>query len=323
MSTSGLSSSNSVLVSRYVRCVSTLSYETFKSSAALTAPSKTLVCLHGILGSKKNWRTPSNIFTKKFPQFYAVSMDHRGHGASPKTLPGENTVEACAHDVLKTLKNGGLPEVFKGSVPAQFWGHSYSGKVVLHILDILIKQGSALPEHVWILDSMPGNYDRALDASHQQSVSGIINTIMDLPAEFESKEWVESHLASKGIPKSVIDWLSLNLAPVVNADGSVKSPKAFHYTFDIRVVRQLFDSFCDTNMWQFLESYQGSATIHFIRAGKNRAWTKESLDQFAALGAKNDKIKLHTMPHVGHWLHAEDVHGMIDIIATHSGLKAH
>lgn len=174
---------------------------------------------------------------------------------------------------------------------------------------------------MWILDSQPGHYDRALDASHQQSVSGIISTVMDLPKDFESKQWVEELLVSKGVPKSVVDWLSLNLVPVEDAAGAPVTPRVFKYSFDIGVVRQLFDDFCETDMWGFLEGYQGSATIHFIRAGKNRAWTQETLDRFAALGARNDKIKLHTMPHVGHWLHAEDVHGMLDIISKHSGLQ--
>jgi pimeloyl-ACP methyl ester carboxylesterase len=281
-----------------------------------------MVCLHGILGSKKNWRTPSNIFTKKYPQFQAITMDHRGHGSSPKVLPGENTVESCALDVLRTLKNGELPTIFKSSPPTLLCGHSYSGKVVLSILDILIKSHAPLPEHVWILDSMPGHYDRALDASHQQSVSGIISTIMALPAQFESKEWVESLLASKGIPKSVIDWLSTNIVPVEGADGEPVTPKAFRYSFDISTVQYLFDDFCDMTMWEFLEHYQGSAMIHFIRAGKNRAWTKETLDRFAQLSTRNPRIKLHTMPHVGHWLHAEDVHGLVDLVATESGIKA-
>ena len=302
------------------RAFSALAFETFKSSAATETPTKTIVCLHGILGSRKNWRTPSNIFTKKHPQFHAVAMDHRGHGSSPNALPGAHTVENTAIDVLRTLESKDLPEVFRTAPPTILCGHSYSGKVVLLILEVLMKRSAPLPEHVWILDSMPGVYDRALDASHQQSVMGIINTIMEIPSEFESKAWVEQHLAGKNIPKSVIDWLSTNIVPVENADGSLKSPKAFKYSFDIATVKHLFDDFVDLSMWSFLEQYSGNCKIHFIRAGKNRAWTQETIDRFAQLSERNPNIQLHTMPHVGHWLHAEDVHGVLDIIAAHSNV---
>lgn len=294
---------------------SILSFETFKSSKAVEPPTKSLVCLHGILGSKKNWRTPCNMFTKSFPQFHAVAMDHRGHGLSGSTQPGQHTVESCANDVLRTLKHHDLPTVFRDAQPTILCGHSYSGKVVLSILDVLQREDSTLPEHVWILDSMPGHYDLQQDASHQNSVSGIIGTIMGLPAEFESKAWVEDNLKSKGIPKSVVDWLSTNIIPVDNS-------KAFRYSFDIKTVKPLFDDFCHLSMWDFLETYNGSANIHFIRAGKNSAWNQETLDRFADLSAKNNKIHLYTMPHVGHWLHAEDPKGVLDIIATHSGVKA-
>lgn len=301
---------------------SVLSFETFKSKAlAGEEPTKSLVCLHGILGSKKNWRTPSNMFTKMYPQFHAVAMDHRGHGLSGTSLPGEHTVASCAKDVLRTLQQGNLPAVFRDAPPTIICGHSYSGKVVLSMLDILQKENAPLPEHVWVLDSMPGHYDLDLDASHQNSVSGIIGEIMALPAEFESKAWVEDHLKSKRIPKGVVDWLSTNIIQVEEVDGTPKNPKAFRYSFDIKIVKPLFDNFCHLSMWDFLDTYSGSAHIHFIRAGKNGAWTQETLDRFAKLIATNDKIHLYTMPHVGHWLHAEDPNGVLDMIATHSGVK--
>lgn len=186
------------------------------------------------------------------------------------------------------------------------------------MLDIMMKAKAKLPEHVWILDSMPGVYDRALDASHQQSVIGIINTIMNLPAQFESKLWIENLLVSKGISRPIVDWLSTNIIPIENHEHQIS---AYRYSFDIETVSQLFEDFCERDMWGFLDNYQGSCKIHFIQAGKNRAWTAETLDRFAQLNAKNENIMLHTMPHVGHWLHAEDVHGMLDIIATHSGVK--
>lgn len=301
-----------------VRKMSVLSSETFKSSSATASPTKSMVCLHGILGSKKNWRTPSNIFTKKYPEFQAIAIDHRGHGSSSK-LHGVDTVESCAQDVLQTLQHKDLPAVFRAGPPTLLCGHSFSGKVVMSMLDVLIKANAPLPEHVWILDSMPGVYDRALDSSHQQSVIGIINTIMDLPAEFESKLWIESLLTSKGISRPIVDWLSTNIIPVENPhDHSIS---AYRYSFDIETVHHLFEDFCEKDMWGFLENYQGTSKIHFIRAGKNRAWTAETLDRFAHLNAKNSNIMLHTMPNVGHWLHAEDVHGMLDIIATQSGVK--
>ncbi len=188
------------------------------------------------------------------------------------------------------------------------------------MLDQMIKNNTPLPEHVWVLDSLPGTYDKEHDKAHRQSVVGIIETICALPAEFESKQWIENHLVAKGFIKPIIDWLSTNIIPVTLPDGTAMSPAAFRYSFDVNTVQELFDDFCHLEKWDFLENYSGSAKIHFIQAGKNPAWTPEVIAKFAELTATNPNIKHHIMPHVGHWLHAEDVNGLITMIATHSSL---
>ena len=73
-------------------------------------------------------------------------------------------------------------------------------------------------------------------------------------------------------------------------------------------------------MWHFLETYTGSGKIHFIRAGKNPSWTNEVLDHFTVIKS-NPNILLHEMSDVGHWIHAEDLHGMFRIISKESGLN--
>lgn len=45
------------------------------------------------------------------------------------------------------------------------------------------------------------------------------------------------------------------------------------------------------------------------------------LFRFDSLTTYNAHIHLHTMPHVGHWLHVEDLDGMLNIIMKESGLQ--
>jgi hypothetical protein len=70
------------------------------------------------------------------------------------------------------------------------------------------------------------------------------------------------------------------------------------------------------------------ATVHFIRAGRNPLWTErdmvhlkklELLASSAESKAKNkNRVRFHQMDHVGHWLHAEDLHGVLSLITQHS-----
>jgi len=45
------------------------------------------------------------------------------------------------------------------------------------------------------------------------------------------------------------------------------------------------------------------------------------LFRFEKISATNSNIRLHTMPNVGHWLHVEDLDGMLNVIMRESGLE--
>mmetsp|Transcript_14248 Transcript_14248/g.23718 ORF Transcript_14248/g.23718 Transcript_14248/m.23718 type:complete len:342 (+) Transcript_14248:84-1109(+) len=310
-----------------IRHGSLLASDSYTASDLSIATGFKAVFLHGILGSRRNWRTPCKVFISKQPSFEAIAMDHRGHGTSPASnyLDKENTVHSCAMDVLRAVNQHGGHNSIEVSLqdhacPTLLIGHSFSGKVVLSYLELLLQaECSHLPKHVWILDSLPGLYDIELDISHPQSVVGILSQIMDLPREFESKDWLDNELTRKGIAKPIIQWISTNIIPVPTT--AERKQKMYQFSFDIDTVQELFDDFCYLDKWSFLENYQGNTHIHFVRAGQNSAWTPEIVDKFGEVTANNPNIHLHNMPHVGHWLHAEDCHGMINIIRQYSNLN--
>lgn len=275
--------------------------------------------LHGILGNKRNWRTVALEFVKLHPNFQAITVDHRGHGTSPHFQEEQNKVGSCAKDLLETLHQSKINLASKSLLPAFdappyiVCGHSFGGKVVLQYLKMLIIAKSHLPHHVWVLDSLPGLYEKNLDLSHQHSVLNIMQILKELPKDFESKRWIENYLLSKGISQSVVQWLGGNVIATTTS-----LPTRYKFNFNIDTVLELFHDYCELDMWEFLENYEGETKIHFIRAGKNKAWTHSVVNRFKAISEKNHKILVHTMPDVGHWLHTDNVHGMIDIISKNS-----
>ena len=79
--------------------------------------------MHGILGSLKNWKTPSRKVIARHPHYQALLVDHRGHGASEPGAP-PHTLEACAADVHELLRSLNLK-------PDILCGHSFGGKIAL------------------------------------------------------------------------------------------------------------------------------------------------------------------------------------------------
>jgi len=212
-----------------------------------------------------------------------------------------------------------------------------------------IASGRPLPQHTWILDSIPGTYNKSLDAmqKHDSSVTYVLESVRRLYAMptdvFRCKDSVVQALLSRDISMGMVQWIATNLVPV--EDGHEKA-KRVRFSFDINTIVDLFDDFCGLDMWDFVHDFarmesQQPATIHFIRAGRNTLWDPSAVAALKTLSAESsatstyvsspsssasrtsptNKVLLHHMEHVGHWLHAEDLHGLLAIIARHSSLQ--
>jgi pimeloyl-ACP methyl ester carboxylesterase len=87
-----------------------LSYERYPPPAdtPCTSSSSALVILHGLFGSKQNWRSLSRAFAQKLG-IPVYALDLRNHGQSPHVETMKNT--AMAADVARFLRDHALDKV--------------------------------------------------------------------------------------------------------------------------------------------------------------------------------------------------------------------
>jgi pimeloyl-ACP methyl ester carboxylesterase len=272
---------------------SSLSYELIGDDFA----PKTAVFIHGVLGSKKNMRTPCKEFVKLYPDYKCLTVDVRGHGSS-HNLGGDDTMQECANDLNK---------LFHEQSPELVLAHSLGGKIALKYIELLQDEGLPLPENTWILDSLPGLYK--IEDNSDESVQRVISTLDRIPQYFESRKWVVSEIASHGIPISIAQWLSTSV---------IDTPQGCTFAFSKPAIRSLFTDFCNLDMWPLLETYEGDKPLHFVRAGRQKKWTDSVLSKFNDISKRNPMVKVHTMPNAGHWLHSEDLPGLLSIIKEHN-----
>ena len=287
-----------------------LSHDVYLSTYEPSTEQKDIVFLHGILGSKKNFRTASKQFLQLNNSFQrAITVDHRGHGQnshfSYHMISKNHSVYDCVNDLQYLLSN-------LSSNPSILCGHSFGGKVCLAYVNHCLLNNLPIPEHTWVLDALPGKYDKETDVRSSDSVHGIMDILSNLPKQFESRNEVVNVLISKGISQPITLWLVTNLIPVDGTDGKVQ------FSFDISIIKELFDDFSTLDMWDFLFEFKRMRLIghhiHFIRAGKNLLWTDKVLKMFSSLTENSSPVHLWTMPHVGHWIHSEDLQGTLDVI---------
>ena len=86
------------------------------------------------------------------------------------------------------------------------------------------------------------------------------------------------------------------------------------WSFDLDTVEGVFEAYKQTDFWSLLESSSSAdvGNLHFVRAGRNPAWTPEVLAQFEQLG---DGVKMHTLEGVGHWVHIEAADRVLDMLS--------
>ena len=173
-----------------------------------------------------------------------------------------------------------------------------------------------LPHNTWILDSLPGPYTHSeTSQDSSQSVANVIKALDDLPMPLPSRAEVVKKLTGNGISLTIAQWLSTSLKQSKHGEG-------VEWVFDLKVAKQLFNNFVELDMRPFLRTYKGDSVIHFVRAGRSEKWSPDvlkffdevvNLQQWQANGSHKN-IQLHLMPAAGHWLHSEDLAGLLNII---------
>jgi esterase len=266
--------------------------------------SGTALFLHGILGSKRNWRGPARECLKLLPGYDAVLVDHRGHGDSNTAdVTSAHSVENCALDLLQLAK-----QQLQQSPPSNVLvAHSFGGKVALQYVQHCATQGVVAPQHVFVLDALPGAFDLHHDLRQSQSVSKVMGVLLQAPSQYASRNEAITYLTSRHIALAIAQWLATSLVPV-------EGTSSLRYCYDMKCVHELFENYAQTDMWGFLEDYTGHSYIHFVRAEKNSAWTADVQRRFESL--RSERVSLDTMPNVGHWLHAENPQGLAQLIAA-------
>mmetsp|Transcript_29514 Transcript_29514/g.45050 ORF Transcript_29514/g.45050 Transcript_29514/m.45050 type:complete len:440 (+) Transcript_29514:29-1348(+) len=304
---------------------------------------ETIIFLHGLLGNNKNLRTPAKKLTKDNPNFHALMMDLRGHGASPaagivpyssssplsssSSLSSSHeyshpTINNCANDVIHTVQALNLTG---SSSPIGIVGHSFGGRCALTYHHTLCTTGDVNvdtdketvvnpPQHCFILDSVPG-------MAHA-SVDHVLRAIESVPIPIASKKDLVQFLTQdQNVSKAIAHWMTTNLRSYDDQSASTSSGNkgGFEFTFDMSVARGVLDDFPQQDMLLMIRDCVSvsdadsiNRTIHKIMASKTGAWTDEMVDELEEIQSDyfDDRLKLVTLD-AGHWVHIDDLEGLM------------
>lgn len=255
--------------------------------------SKSLVVLHGILGSGGNLRTLARQFLAVRPGWQAVLVDLRAHGESLEPDGQPDTLQTAMADVAQVC--AGL------SAPARaVVGHSFGGKVAL-----------ALPAqvpgllHVVALDSTPGT---RVDARGSEATLKVLELLEGLSGPWATRDDFVKDVQAQRQPRFLGQWLAMNLEQ--RAEG-------FVFRLALPRVRALLESYFVTDLWPALEAAAkredgpryhlviGTRSLVFDHAEKVHATHLESESQ--------GRVTVDLLD-TGHWVHVDDPAGTLAVL---------
>ena len=254
-----------------------LAHDTISADSS-DAP-KTVVFLHGILGSRNNWRSFANKLVDAC-RVRAVVVDLRNHGDSHGFSP-PHSLQACGDDVRSLLHAVG------GDVVV---GHSFGGKVALMVADAC--------EQTWVLDAPPGV--RVFTGA--SDLERVIDVVGSVPMPVASRRALVATLLARGLSEPLAQWMTTNLKEGPGADG-------FVWRFDLPAIPEMLASFASTDLWPVVEQY--GSRVHLVRAARSDRFSGEELARFER--APNH----HVLADAGHWLHTDNPAGLLAIIRDH------
>jgi pimeloyl-ACP methyl ester carboxylesterase len=262
----------------------TLHHELVHEAGA--APGRWLYVLHGIFGAGRNWASVARRLVRKRPEWGALLVDLRQHGAS-QGFPPPHSVAAAAADLADLAEATHL-------APDALLGHSFGGKVAL-----IASQLPALREQlrqVWMIDSTPAT--RAPGGS-AWNMYRIIDAV---PGAFAAREELIARLIEAGVAPPTAQWMATNLEA---RNG------AYEWRFDRKAVGELLHSFFETDAWPALETAAPGLTVHLVRARQSSVLDSDTLARAGAISA--EKVQIHELAG-GHWLNADNPDGVVELL---------
>lgn len=270
-------------------------------SAPGASPQRACLVLHGILGSKTNWRTLARRFVEALPDWAFVLVDLRKHGAS-QDLPPPHTMTAAVDDLVTLAPSLALPV-------AGVLGHSFGGKVAL-----AFAERTPSLSHLVVVDSNPGARP---DRHGSEASLRALDTLDAIGPRWATREDFLRAVVADGHSRDMAAWLAMNLE---HAEGG-----GFRLRVEVPAIRSLLDGYFERDLWSVVESPPPGRRTGFILGGDSPvmdAAERARLDALAARGL----CEVIVAPGAGHWVHVDapdvTVAAVIRLLSRSEGASA-
>ena len=253
--------------------------------------SRWVLFLHGILGSRSNFRSIARAFVEARPGFGAVLVDLRMHGGSQALAP-PHTLEAAARDLVEVV------EILDGPLTAVV-GHSFGGKVALELAR-LTPRGI---EELWVIDSNPGARP---EARGSEGTVRVVDELASLPTRWRSRDAFIDRIVEAGYERDLGQWLAMNLE---------RTGDEYELRLDLAAIRALLGDYFARDLWSVFEDPPGTMHAHLVIGRRSSVLDENDRARARRAADANGRVHVHTID-AGHWVHVEAPDALIALLTT-------
>lgn len=187
-------------------------------------------------------------------------------------------------------------------------GHSLGGKAVLQMLKQQEDDNLPSLRSVWSLDCFPGQL--AYDLHGTNSTLQQLEQLVQSDGSVGTRDHAKAQMEQLGLSQRLREWVASNLVPMDS-----QQPKTIDvpltYSFDIFAARQMFESYCNTDVWDVLEGKHSSGAagelqgLHFLRAERTiQRWREDDNIRLRKIESSKSHraAHIHTLQNAGHWV---------------------
>jgi esterase len=248
-------------------------------------PGRWLYVLHGIFGAGRNWSSIARRIVSARPDWGALLVDLRQHGAS-QGFPPPHTLTSAAADLAGLAEETEAP-------PHALLAHSFGGKVAL----AYAATAPADLEQLWIVDSTPSARAPGGSAWH------MLQTVRSLPPTFPTRDTLIDALEREGVARPVAQWMATNLE---------RTESGMRWRFEVDAMAALLRSFFQTDLWPVVEAPPDGLSVHFVKASESSVLGAEAVARLER-AAQDKDVALHVVKG-GHWLNADNPEALIELL---------
>ncbi len=246
------------------------------------APKRAMLFLHGLLGTRANFRGIARKFVDARPDWAAVLVDLREHGDS-LGLAGEDSIDACAADLEAVVG----PAEIQGAL-----GHSFGGKVAMRWAE----RARRPIEELLVLDASPSA--RPGGAAEARSVVALLRrAVAAAPEGYADRDAFTRFVVEQGQPRAIADWLAMNLGALPNGRRGLR--------LDLDRIETLLESHLATDTWGVVESGDFVKNIRFLLGGRSPTVDEEDRQRLARAQLAGRPVSVDIAPEAGHWVHVD------------------